>query len=127
MKKEKKFSVMPCQEKAQLLAKWLDEKQGTDIVIMDVAGMSSVTDMTMVVSARGMKHAQALADAVLARSAESSIEFLSMEGYQTGEWILMDLNDVLIHIFQSELREFYNIEGMWSEARRIEPDIEPEN
>jgi ribosome-associated protein len=50
-----------------------------------------------------------------------------MEGYQTGEWILMDLNDVLIHIFQSELREFYNIEGMWSEARRIEPDIEPEN
>jgi ribosome-associated protein len=74
-----------------------------------------------------MKHAQALADAVLARSAESSIEFLSMEGYQTGEWILMDLNDVLIHIFQSELREFYNIEGMWSEAPRIEPDIEPEN
>jgi ribosome-associated protein len=120
MKKEKKFQVIPSQDKALLLAQWLDEKQGADIVIMDVARMSSVTDMTIIVSARGMKHAQALADSVLARAAEESIEFLSMEGYQAGEWILMDLNDVLIHVFQAELREFYNIEGMWSEARRIE-------
>lgn len=119
MKKENKFSVMSGREKSLLVAEWLDEKQGMDIVIMDVARMSSVTDVTVIVSARGMKHAQALADAVLARAAESSIEFLSMEGYQSGEWILMDLNDVLIHIFQGELREFYNIEGMWSEAPRI--------
>jgi ribosome-associated protein len=119
MKKENKFSVMSGREKSLLLAGWLDEKQGADIVIMDVARMSSVTDVTVIVSARGMKHAQALADAVLARAAESAIEFLSMEGYQSGEWILMDLNDVLIHIFQGELREFYNIEGMWSEAPRI--------
>lgn len=119
MKKENKFSVMSGREKSLLLAGWLDEKQGTDIVIMDVARMSSVTDVTVIVSARGMKHAQALADAVLARAAESAIEFLGMEGYQSGEWILMDLNDVLIHIFQGELREFYNIEGMWSEAPRI--------
>lgn len=119
MKKENKFSVMSGREKSLLLAEWLDEKQGMDIVIMDVARMSSVTDVTVIVSARGMKHAQALADAVLARAAENAIEFLSMEGYQSGEWILMDLNDVLIHIFQGELREFYNIEGMWSEAPRI--------
>ncbi|ADU62808.1 MAG: ribosome silencing factor [Pseudodesulfovibrio sp.] len=119
MKKENKFSVMSGREKSLILAEWLDEKQGMDVVIMDVARMSSVTDVTVIVSARGMKHAQALADAVLARAAESSIEFLSMEGYQSGEWILMDLNDVLIHIFQGELRDFYNIEGMWSEAPRI--------
>jgi ribosome-associated protein len=122
MKKESKFKVMPSKDKALLVARWLDEKQGADIVIMDVTRMSSVTDMTLIVSARGMKHAQALADSVLARAAEDSIEFLSMEGYQSGEWILMDLNDVLIHIFQGELREFYNIEGMWSEAPRITPD-----
>ncbi|WP_285906158.1 ribosome silencing factor [Pseudodesulfovibrio pelocollis] len=106
-------------DKARLLAGWLDEKQGADIIIMNVAGLSSVTDVTIVVSARGMKHAQALADAVLARASENAIEFLGMEGYQSGEWVLMDLNDVLIHIFQSESREFYNIEGMWSEAPRV--------
>ncbi|MUM78352.1 ribosome silencing factor [Pseudodesulfovibrio sp. F-1] len=119
MKKESKFSTMVTVDKARLLAGWLDEKQGTDIVIMDVSGLSSVTDATIVVSARGMKHAQALADALLARAAENSLEFLGMEGYQSGEWVLVDLNDVLIHIFQAESREFYNIEGMWSEAPRI--------
>lgn len=120
LNKEKKFKVMPSDEKARLVAGWLDEKQGMDVVIMDVANISSVTDMTMVVSARGAKHAKALADFVLDMAAKEKIEFLTMEGHQTGEWILLDLNDVLVHIFQEELREFYNIEGMWTEAPRIE-------
>jgi len=120
LNKPKKFSKIPSEEKALLVAKWLDEKQGENIVIMDVAEMSSVTNVTMVVSARGVKHAKALADNILDRTAEDKIEFLTMEGHQTGEWILVDLNDVLVHIFLDELREFYNIEGMWSEAKRIE-------
>jgi len=120
LNKPKKFSKIPSEEKALLVAKWLDEKQGENIVIMDVAEMSSVTNVTMVVSARGVKHAKALSDNILDRTAEDKIEFLTMEGHQTGEWILVDLNDVLVHIFLDELREFYNIEGMWSEAKRIE-------
>ena len=121
MKKSKKYIEMPSQEKAKLVAGWLDDKQAENIVVMDVAQLSSVTDMTLVVSARGAKHAKALADHVLDRAAAESIEFLSMEGRQTGEWILVDLNDVLVHIFLSDLREFYNIEGMWAEAPRLEP------
>jgi len=122
MNKPKKFSEMPSNEKALLVAKWLDEKQGENIVIMDVAGMSSVTNMTIVVSARGVKHAKALAENILDRCADDKIEFLTMEGHKTGEWVLVDLNDVLIHVFLTELRDFYNIEGMWSEAKRIEFD-----
>ena len=120
MNKEKKFSVIPSQEKALLVADWLDAKQGENIIIMDVAKMSSVTNMTIVVSARGVKHAKALADHVLDQASKENIEFLSMEGHQTGEWVLVDLNDVLIHVFLDELREFYNIEGMWAEAPRVE-------
>jgi len=120
MNKKKKFSEIPSEEKALLVASWLDEKQGENIIIMDVAGMSSVTDMTMIVSARGVKHAKALADIVLERAAKDNIEFLRIEGHKTGEWVLLDLNDVLIHVFLSELRDFYNIEGMWSEAPRVE-------
>lgn len=120
MNKPKKFSEIPSEEKALLVAGWIDEKQGEDIIIMDVAEMSSVTNMTLVVSARGVKHAKALADHVLDKCAESKIEFLAMEGHQTGEWVLLDLNDVLVHVFLDELREFYNIEGMWAEARRVE-------
>lgn len=111
---------MPSKEKALLVADWLDEKQGENVIIMNVTGISSVTDMTIVVSARGVKHAKALSEHLLDKAAEETIEFLSMEGQQTGEWILVDLNDVLVHIFIEDLREFYNIEGMWAEAPRIE-------
>ncbi|MGL1862577.1 MAG: ribosome silencing factor [Pseudodesulfovibrio sp.] len=119
MNKNKNYSEIPSQEKALLVAQWLDEKQGENVVIMNVTGISSVTDMTLVVSARGVKHAQALCDHVLDMAAANKIEFLTIEGQKTGEWILVDLNDVLIHVFISELRDFYNIEGMWSEAPRI--------
>jgi len=120
LNKEKKYQEMPAEEKALLIAGWLYEKQAEDIVILDVATISSVTDMTIIVSARGVKHAQALADAMLDMAAEHKVEFLGMEGRKTGEWILLDFNDVLIHVFLNELREFYNVEGMWSEARRVD-------
>lgn len=120
LNKEKKFKEMDSEEKALLLAGWLYDKQGEDIVIMDVAEASSVTNMTIVVSARGVKHAKALADVLLDRASEEKIEFLSVEGHKTGEWVLLDFNDVLIHVFLDELREFYNIEGMWADARRVE-------
>jgi len=120
MNKEKKFSVIASDEKAKMVAGWLDEKQAEDIILMDVTGMSSVTNMTIVVSARGVKHAQALADHILEQSGKNKIEFLGLEGQKTGEWVLVDLNDVLIHIFIKELREFYNLEGMWAEAPRLE-------
>jgi ribosome-associated protein len=74
----------------------------------------------MVVSARGVKHAKALADFVLEMAAKEKIEFLTMEGHKTGEWVLLDLNDVLVHVFLQELRDFYNIEGMWTEAPKFE-------
>ncbi|WP_147821601.1 ribosome silencing factor [Salidesulfovibrio onnuriiensis] len=118
MKKEKKYKDISSSEKAALVCEWLDEKQGEDIVTMDVAGLCSITETICVVSARSLKHGQALADFVLEKCREEGIEFLGMEGYKPGDWILVDLNDMIIHVFQSELRDFYNIEGMWSEAER---------
>nr|WP_229596880.1 ribosome silencing factor [Pseudodesulfovibrio sediminis] len=120
MNKEKKFQDISSEEKARIVAQWLDEKQGEDVIVLDVSKISSVTDMTIIVSARGVKHAKALAENILQRSAEEKLEFLSMEGHKTGEWVLVDLNDVLVHIFLVELRDFYNIEGMWSEALTID-------
>ncbi|EGB13509.1 iojap-like protein [Pseudodesulfovibrio mercurii] len=120
LNKEKKFADMTSLEKARNVAGWLDDKQGERITVINVSGLSSVTDMIVVVSARGVKHAQALATHILDKAAENNLEFLSMEGHKTGEWVLVDLNDVLVHVFLDELREFYNIEGMWAEAPRVE-------
>ncbi|MDD3310841.1 ribosome silencing factor [Pseudodesulfovibrio sp.] len=119
MNDNKKYRDLPALDKARLVAAWLEDKQAGNIVIMDVSTMSSVTDMTVVVSARGVKHAKALAQNILERAAEDNIEFLRMEGHLAGEWVLLDMNDVLVHIFLDELRSFYNLEGMWAEAPRV--------
>ncbi|MBU1247183.1 MAG: ribosome silencing factor [Proteobacteria bacterium] len=111
---------MASEEKTRLLAGWLYEKQATDIVALNVATICSITECIIVASARGARHAQALADATMKRAGEESLEFLSVEGYQNGDWVLMDFNDVIIHIFQSEVRSLYNIEGLWSEGGSLE-------
>lgn len=120
MNKEKKYNDMSLQDKVELVCGWLDEKQGGEIVALDVAGLCSITEAIVVVSARSIKQAQALADHVLECCKAESVEFLGMEGFKSGDWILVDLNDVIIHVFQEDVRGFYNIEGMWSEAESID-------
>ncbi len=121
MSKEKKFIETESVEKAEMLMKFLDEKQGDDISILDVRSICSITDCVMIVTAKGVRHAQSLADYVLEHAKKEKIEYLGMEGYQGGDWILIDLNDVLIHVFIEEVRQFYNIEGLFSEAKQIYP------
>ncbi len=124
--KEKKFKQIETADKVQLVAKWLDEKQANEISAVDVQGICPIAEVVMVVSAKGVRHGQALADYVLEKLAEDNIEYLGMEGYKSGEWILLDLNDIIVHIFLDENRGFYNVEGLWSEGTRMELNITPQ-
>lgn len=117
--KEKVHNMMPSRDKALLFAEWLEEKQAFDLVALDVAGSCPVTETILLASAKGVRHAQGLADMLLDRASENKIEYLGMEGYQGGGWILVDMNDVVVHIFLEEHRGLYNIEGLWSEAEDI--------
>ncbi|MCM0755840.1 ribosome silencing factor [Desulfovibrio aminophilus] len=117
--KKLKYNVIPGPEKAALVAAWLVEKQARDVLALDVRGLSSVSDAVLVATAKNLRHGKALADQVLDLCGEHRFEYLGMEGYQAGEWVLLDLNDVVVHIFQEDQRRFYNIEGMWSEAAEI--------
>lgn len=117
--KKKHKTALTTPQKAALVASWLNEKKGRDIVALDVTGLSPICEAMVAVSAASARQAKALADHVLAMCAEGGIPYLGMEGYRHGQWILVDLNDVLVHVFLEETREFYNIEGLWSEARRI--------
>lgn len=101
------------------LASWLDERKGVDIRALDLTGLSGITEAMVVVTATSVRHAQGMADHLLDKAAETGVEYLGMEGHATGQWILVDFNDVLVHIFQEQDRAFYDLEGLWSEA----PDI----
>lgn len=123
MKKKSELPMTPglsTADKGLLLARQLYEKQGEEIVLLDVTGICPIAEQLIMVTARGQRHAQALADALLQAAKAAKFTSLGMEGYQTGAWVLVDFNDVIVHVFQEDLRRFYNIEGLWSEGRRVE-------
>ncbi|WP_456324962.1 ribosome silencing factor [Desulfonauticus submarinus] len=107
-------------EKLKLLGKCLEEKKAEDILLLDVQKFSSVFEGVIIATANNMRHAQSLADNLLQFIAEYNFEYFGMEGYKTGEWILLDLNDIVIHIFLQDVRMFYNLEGFWTEAKQIQ-------
>ncbi len=111
----KKFSALPTKDKVLLLQNFLEEHQGQDIVHLDLSAQSAFAEAMIVVTARSMRHAQSLAEAVQLFCKEHNFEFLRIEGKQLGQWILLDLNDVVIHIFQASVRDLYKLEQLWQE------------
>jgi len=101
------------------IADWLQEKKGENIAVLDVSRFSSVADVMIIVTAHGVRHAQGLADWLLDKFAEHKTDYLGMEGHAEGRWILVDGNDILIHIFQEDSRAFYNLDGLWSRGHYL--------
>jgi ribosome-associated protein len=119
IQKEKKFDTIDTPDKVKRVCEWLADKQGRDVLGLNVRGISSAFDAMILVTARSVRHAQALADNVLKELKDANFEYLGMEGYKTGQWVLMDLNDVVVHIFLADLRGFFDLEGLWAEADTI--------
>ena len=118
-KKKKKFSTLPSIDKAKAVCDWLDAKQASGILCLDVRKITPVADMIVLATARTTRHAQALADELLERAGTEGFEYLGMEGYRDSQWVLVDLNDVVVHLFLADARRFYNLEGMWSEGVEV--------
>lgn len=112
------YADIPLNEKLNLLVDWLEEHKAQRIVSLDLAGQGDFTDTMLVCSAGSMRHAQSLADGVSAFCHERNFEYLRMEGYEVGQWILVDLNDVIIHIFIDSVRELYRLEELWERTPR---------
>ncbi len=106
-------------DKVESLVLWLEDKKAQDIVALDVTAVNSLTEAVLIVSATTVRHAQSLADGLISHFQDKGYEYLGMEGYQVGTWILIDGNDVIIHIFQQEARSFYHLESLWTEAPRL--------
>lgn len=108
------------EKKIVQVATWLAEKKGLDITALDVRGHSPLTEAMIFVTAGSARHAQALAEEVMHRLAEHHWEYFGVEGLQTGQWVLVDCNDILVHIFQPDIRNLYHIEGLYSKATPVE-------
>lgn len=90
-------------------------KKATDVVVLDIAKLSGYADFLVICSATSTRHAQTLADEV-AKARKASGGHALIEGYGAGSWILVDTGDAIIHVFTSEMRDLYDIEGLWFDA-----------
>lgn len=92
----------------------LDEHSAQDTINIDIRGKSSVADFMIVTSGRSSRHVGALADYVQKALKEEGHKSLGIEGTETNDWVLIDVGDVILHIFRPEVRVFYNLEKIWS-------------
>ena len=107
-------------ELARLAALAALDKKAEDLVVLDVRGMSSIADFFVIMSGRSTRHVQGLAQAVDAALRHKNVKDGNTEGLNEGHWVLLDYNDVVVHIFYNEDRNFYDIEGLWHDAPRVE-------
>ena len=92
----------------------LDDIKAQDVVRLDVRDMTTVTDYMVVASGTSNRHVKALVDNVAEKAREAGHRPIGIEGEEGGEWVLLDLQDTLVHVMLPAVREFYNLEKLWS-------------
>jgi ribosome-associated protein len=106
-----------------LVSSALDELKGFDIKVLDVRRLTTVTDYMVVASGTSDRHVRALARSVVERSRAAGHPALGIEGDRDGEWVLVDLNDVVVHVMLPRVRDFYQLERLWAPAPRAESAV----
>jgi ribosome-associated protein len=107
-------------ERALLLSRFALEKKACDLVILDLSDLSSIADFFIICTGRSDRQVQSIADSVEKNMVSHGIRPLSKEGLDRCHWVLMDYDDVILHIFYQPVREFYDLERLWFRATRVE-------
>jgi ribosome-associated protein len=107
-------------DKALLCVHIILERKAIDPVLFKVAPLTSITDYFLIASGRSSRQVQAIAQHLQKRMKEEGFSTFGVEGEKDGHWILLDYNDIVIHLFYQPIREFYDLEGLWVEAPRID-------
>jgi ribosome-associated protein len=105
---------------AQVLA-WLDDAKAENVVTIDIRGKSSIGDYMLIASGRSDRHVGAIAEQLQRKLKEEGLGRARIEGQAQCDWVLVDIGDIIVHVFRPEVREFYNLEKMWSAERPSEP------
>jgi len=103
----------------------LEDLKAEDITVLDVKGKTTVSDWVVIASGSSSRHVKSIANNVAVEAKKAGGTLLGMEGEKEGEWVLVDLGDVIVHVMQRQVREFYDLESLWSVdlAQRREQDV----
>lgn len=104
----------------KLVVTALEDLKAGDIKVLDVRGLSNVTDLMVIASGTSDRQVKALANNVIEQAKLKGHPPIGVEGEQVGEWALVDLGDVVVHIMLPTVRDFYNLEKLWSDAGQLD-------
>jgi ribosome-associated protein len=107
-------------DKTLLITRAALEKKAYDLVVMEVRDVTSIADYFVICSGRSDRQVQSIAQGIEEYLGRSALAPLSIEGANRGHWVLMDFSDVIVHIFYEPVRHFYDLDGLWSHAPRVE-------
>ena len=97
----------------------LEDKKANDVRVIDIAGVSVIADYFVIASGSNTNQVQAMADSVREALGRAGHEPRQVEGYGSANWILMDYNDIIVHIFSDESRTFYDLERIWRDGKEV--------
>ena len=107
---------------AKLALEALEDKKAMDVRILDITHVSTLADYFMIASGSNRNQVQAMADEAQEKLYKAGYEAKQVEGYQTANWILMDYQDIIVHIFDEENRLFYDLERIWRDGKVVEKE-----
>jgi ribosome-associated protein len=105
---------------AQVVSAALEDLKALDMTFLDVRHLTTLTDTMVIVSGRSDRHVKAIGSEVVAKCKKAGYRPIGVEGQQSGEWVLVDLGDVVVHVMLPRVREFYNLEKLWDMKSRDE-------
>jgi len=107
-------------ERASWVAEAALDRKAADLIALDVSDLTSYADTFVLATGTSDRHARAIADAIREASTVRGEKPLGVEGYEEGRWVLIDLGDVIVHVFRADVRAAYDLERLWSDAQSID-------
>lgn len=111
---------MNSEEILEVVVRAADDKLAENIVVMDVRGLTSLGDYFVVTNGRNERQMGAIAEGIVQSVHKNNIPLKNQEGKDSGNWTLIDLKDVIVHVFASDERTYYNLEKLWSDAPLVD-------
>ncbi|MGC9317092.1 MAG: ribosome silencing factor [Armatimonadota bacterium] len=107
-------------EKALRVAEAADDRRAENLIVLDMRGLMTICDYFVICNGRSRLHVEAISEEVDEQMADIGIEPQHIEGIPDSSWVILDYLDVVVHVFEPQARRFYNLEGLWGDAARVE-------
>ena len=107
-------------DKAVQISRFALDRKAYDLVLLEVGEVTSIADYFIICSGRSDRQVQSIAQGIEENLKDLGESPISVEGLTRGQWVLMDFSDVIVHVFYQPVREFYDLEGLWAHASRVE-------